>query len=211
MYFSLTEYLEELRPLINVDCDTYTTDGIESIASQIEAKFQTLYGWNVKRINCSSAGVGLEIRNKPESEHIDVMLIGHMDTVFPIGTAELRPMSVDTEKAYGPGVADMKSGLLNIVYAMRNLNQKVLDKLSICICMNPDEEKGSLDSVDWIQSVARKAKHALVVEAARADGGLVKARKVWLAIKSILKEKLHTQVMSQKKGVVRLLNSRTGL
>ncbi len=77
----------------------------------------------------------------------------------------------------GPGVSDMKSGLLNIVYTMRNLDQAVLDKLSICICMNPDEETGSLDSVDWIQSVAKNAHNVLVAEAARADGGLVKARK----------------------------------
>ncbi|MGY0615236.1 M20 family metallopeptidase [Vibrio sp. FJH11] len=177
MLFSLKDYLEELRPLINVDCGTYTTDGIEFIASQFEAKFQALPGWNVKRIDCGKAGVGLEIRNKPEAEQIDVMLIGHMDTVFPIGTVERRPMSMDENKAYGPGVSDMKSGLLNIVHAMRNLDKAVLEKLSICICMNPDEETGSLDSVDWIQSVAKNAQNVLVAEAARADGGLVKARK----------------------------------
>lgn len=177
MQFSLNEYLEELRPLINVDCGTYTTDGIEVVAAQFEAKFQALPGWTVKRIDCGKAGVGLEIRNQPEAAHIDVMLIGHMDTVFPVGTAALRPMSTDGEKAYGPGVSDMKSGLLNIVYAMRHLDPAVLDNLSVCICMNPDEETGSLDSVDWIQSVAKHAKHVLVAEAARADGGLVKARK----------------------------------
>tara|TARA_Y100001956_G_C4121940_1_gene187947 strand:+ start:1035 stop:2159 length:1125 start_codon:yes stop_codon:yes gene_type:complete len=177
MNFSLNEYLEELRPLINVDCGTYTVDGIELVASQFESKFHQLAGWHVKRVDCGKAGVGLEIRNKPDESDIDVMLIGHMDTVFPVGTAELRPMTCDAEKAYGPGVSDMKSGLLNIVYAMRNLDQSVLDKLSICICMNPDEETGSLDSVDWIQATAKQAKHVLVAEAARADGGLVKARK----------------------------------
>ncbi|MCG9581282.1 M20 family metallopeptidase [Vibrio tubiashii] len=177
MNFSLNEYLEELRPLIDVDCGTYTLDGIEFIASQFEAKFLALSGWSVERIDCGKAGVGLQIRNKPQAEQIDVMLVGHMDTVFPVGTAELRPMSLDQDKAYGPGVSDMKSGLLNIVYAMRNLDQAVLDKLSICICMNPDEETGSLDSVEWIQSVAKQAKNVLVTEAARADGGLVKARK----------------------------------
>lgn len=156
MQFSLNDYLEELRPLINVDCGTYTTDGIEFIASQFEEKYQAMSGWSVKRIDCGRAGIGLEVRNKPEAEQVDVMLIGHMDTVFPVGTAGLRPMSQDADKAYGPGVSDMKSGLLNIVYAMRNLDQAVLDKLSICICMNPDEETGSLDSVDWIQSVAKK-------------------------------------------------------
>lgn len=177
MNFSLNDYLQELRPLIDVDCGTYTVDGITFIADQFEAKFAELAGWHVKRIDCGKAGVGLEIRNKPEAEQIDVMLIGHMDTVFPVGTAELRPMTTDAEKAYGPGVSDMKSGLLNVVYAMRNLDQTVLDKLSICICMNPDEETGSLDSVEWIQATAKQAKNVLVAEAARADGGLVKARK----------------------------------
>ncbi|MEH0759512.1 M20 family metallopeptidase [Vibrio sp. 16] len=177
MTFSLNDYLEELRPLIDVDCGTYTVEGIECIATQFERKFQQLQGWHVKRVDCGKAGVGLEIRNKPEASDIDVMLIGHMDTVFPVGTAELRPMTTDSDKAYGPGVSDMKSGLLNIVYAMRNLERSVLDSLSICICMNPDEETGSLDSVDWIQATAKQAKHVLVAEAARADGGLVKARK----------------------------------
>ncbi len=177
MKFSLNEYLEELRPLVNVDCGTYTVEGIEFVASQFEAKFAQMAGWSVKRIDCGKAGVGLEIRNKPQAEQIDVMMIGHMDTVFPVGTAAARPMSLDDEKAYGPGVSDMKSGLLNVVYAMRNLDQAVLDKLSICICMNPDEETGSLNSVEWLQSVAKNAKNVLVAEAARADGGLVKARK----------------------------------
>ncbi|MFA0413037.1 M20 family metallopeptidase [Vibrio renipiscarius] len=177
MNFSLNEYLEELRPLIDVDCGTYTVEGIEFIATQFEAKFADMAGWSVKRVDCGKAGLGLEIRNKPDAEIIDVMMIGHMDTVFPVGTAAARPMTNDAEKAYGPGVSDMKSGLLNVVYAMRNLDQAVLDKLSICICMNPDEETGSLDSVEWIQSVAKNAKNVLVAEAGRADGGLVKARK----------------------------------
>ncbi|WP_194436882.1 M20 family metallopeptidase [Vibrio fluminensis] len=177
MNFSLEQYLAELRPLIDVDCGTYTLEGIEFIASQFEAKFAEMSGWSVKRIDCGKAGVGLEIRNQPEAEMIDVMLIGHMDTVFPVGTAAARPMTTDADKAYGPGVSDMKSGLLNVVYAMRNLDQAVLDKLSICICMNPDEETGSTDSVEWLQSVAKNARNVLVAEAARADGSLVKARK----------------------------------
>lgn len=177
MKFNLAEYLEELRPLINVDCGTYTIEGIEYIANQFEQKFQAMAGWYVKRVDCAKAGIGLEIRNKPDTEQIDVMLVGHLDTVFAKGTAAQRPMYYDDEKAYGPGVADMKSGLLNIVYALRHLEPALTDKCSICVCMNPDEEVGSADSVVWLQSVAKHAKYALVVEAARADGGLVKARK----------------------------------
>ncbi|MGC9421876.1 M20 family metallopeptidase [Vibrio sp.] len=177
MSFSLAEYLDELRPLINVDCGTYTLDGIKYIAEQFEAKFLALPGWQVTQVDCDKAGIGLEIRNQPQNDNIDVMLIGHMDTVFAPGTASQRPMTIDEHKAYGPGVSDMKSGLLNIVFAMRHLNPAVLDKLSICICMNPDEEIGSLYSSQWLQQVAKKSRHVLVAEAARADGSLVKARK----------------------------------
>ncbi|MGC9402982.1 M20 family metallopeptidase [Vibrio genomosp. F10 str. 9ZC157] len=177
MDFSLKSYLEELELLVNVDCGTYTLDGIEVIASQFEQKYSAMKRWDVKRRDCGPAGVGLEVRNKPNSEYIDIMLIGHMDTVFAPGTVAKRPMSVDDHKAYGPGVSDMKSGLLNVVYALRHLDTKILDTLSICVCMNPDEETGSADSVEWIQSVAKHAKQVLVVEAARADGGLVKSRK----------------------------------
>ncbi|OLQ75262.1 peptidase M20 [Photobacterium proteolyticum] len=174
--FSLHEYLEELRPLINVDCGTLTTEGIEVIAQQMANKYLDM-GWYVKRVDCGIAGTGLEVRNKPDSDSIDVMLIGHMDTVFPVGTVAARPMTVDEKRAYGPGVSDMKSGLLNVVYALRDMDKSTLDKLSICICMNPDEEIGSLHSETWLKSVAVNAKHVLVAEAARADGSLVKARK----------------------------------
>lgn len=176
MSFSLNNYLEELRPLINLDCGTLTVDGIEVVASIMAQKYLDL-GWDVKRVDCGIAGTGLEVRNKPQADHIDVMLIGHMDTVFPVGTAAARPMTHDNERAYGPGVSDMKSGLLSVVYALRDLDPTTLDTLSICVCMNPDEEIGSLHSESWLKSVAINAKHVLVAEAARADGSLVKARK----------------------------------
>lgn len=189
MNLSLTDYLEELRPLINVDCGTYTVEGIAFIANEMAAKYTAMNGWSIKQVDCGKAGIGLEVRNKPDAEHIDVLLLGHMDTVFPVGTAAERPMTTDATKAYGPGVSDMKSGLLNVVYALRHIDQSVLDELSICVCMNPDEETGSLYSVDWIQTTAKQAKHVLVAEAARADGGLVKARKGMARYKMTFKGK----------------------
>ena len=169
MSFSLNNYLEELRPLINIDCGTLTVDGIDVVATIMAQKYLDL-GWHVKRIDCGIAGTGLEVRNKPDADHIDVMLIGHMDTVFPAGTAAARPMTHDDERAYGPGVSDMKSGLLSVVYALRDLDPTALDALSICVCMNPDEEIGSLHSEAWLKSVAINASHVLVAEGARADG-----------------------------------------
>ena len=176
MSFSLESYLDELRPLVDIDCGSLTKPGIEEVATLFTEKYQQL-GWHIKRIDLGDAGCGLEVRNKPEAEHIDVLMIGHMDTVFPVGTVAERPMHVEGDRAYGPGVADMKAGLLNIVYALRELGSEVLDKLSLCVCMNPDEEIGSPYSKPWLISIAKQSTNVLVAEAARADGSLVKARK----------------------------------
>ena len=175
--FSLPKYLEELAPLVNTDCGSDNPEGINKVAEFL-AKHYLEMGWHVRKVDLGpEAGMGLEVRNKPESNTIDVMLLGHMDTVFPEGTALERPLTWDDKRAYGPGVSDMKSGLLSVIYALRSMDKETLDKMSVCICMNPDEEIGSPYSTEWILSLARKAKQVLVAEAARADGSLVKARK----------------------------------
>ncbi|ALP43275.1 M20 family metallopeptidase [Aeromonas schubertii] len=177
MHFSLNDYLAALRPLVNVDCGTLNREGNRTVVELMKDHFAPLTGWQLTEVDCGAAGVGLEIRNRPAGEPIDVLMIGHLDTVFPVGTAAARPLRVEGSRAFGPGVSDMKSGLLNILWAVRGLDPALLARLSLCICMNPDEEIGSLHSEDWLKSVAKDARHVLVAEAARADGSLVKARK----------------------------------
>ncbi|MDA1381541.1 M20 family metallopeptidase [Plesiomonas shigelloides subsp. oncorhynchi] len=173
----LNAYLEELKPLINIDCGTSTVEGVAAVAEMMAQKYRDL-NWHTEVVDLGAkAGPGVLATNQPNPDHFDVLLIGHMDTVFPVGTAAERPMSTDAERAYGPGVSDMKAGLLNILWALRHLDQETLQRLSIGVLMNPDEEIGSIHSHEWIESVAKKAKKVLVAEAARADGSLVKARK----------------------------------
>ncbi|MGL5727912.1 MAG: M20/M25/M40 family metallo-hydrolase, partial [Plesiomonas sp.] len=127
----LEAYLAELKPLINVDCGTSTVEGVAIIADIMAQKDRDL-GWNTEIVNLGTqAGPGVVAMNKPDADQFDVVLIGHMDTVFPVGTVAERPMSTDAQRAYGPGVSDMKSGLLNIVWALRNLDQETLNRLSI--------------------------------------------------------------------------------
>ena len=175
--FNLEQYLEELKSLVNIDCGTYTPAGVAKIADIMTAKYEGL-GWQVSRKDLGDVvGPGLMATNKPDAEVFDIMLVGHMDTVFPEGTVAEWSLSNDGEKAYGPGAADMKSGLLNVFLAIESLPEDVLDRLSIAVCMNPDEEIGSIYSGDWIKATAKQSKCVLVAEAARADGSLVKARK----------------------------------
>ncbi|MBC3211081.1 M20 family metallopeptidase [Serratia fonticola] len=173
----LDDYLAELASLVNVDCGTNTLEGVATVAANMHEKYQQL-GWHSEIVDLGDkVGPGVFAANKPNSPHFDVLLVGHLDTVFPVGTVAMRPMSIKEDRAYGPGVADMKSGLLNILWAMRELSAEVKERLSIAIAMNPDEETGSVYSHEWIGALAKRSRCVLVCEAARADGSLVKARK----------------------------------
>ena len=175
--FNLEAYLEALKPLVNIDCGTNTPAGVARIADMMTEKYENI-GWQVTREDFGEqVGPGLLVTNKPGAEQFDIMLIGHMDTVFPEGTVAEWSLTHDDEKAYGPGCADMKSGLLNMFLAVSSLPEDVLDRLNIAVVMNPDEETGSTFSDEWLKAIAKKSKCVLVAEAARADGSLVKARK----------------------------------
>ncbi|MBB1200236.1 M20 family peptidase [Enterobacteriaceae bacterium 89] len=173
----LEQYIEELSTLVNVDCGTQTREGVAKVAGIMQQLWQQ-EGWHAEQIDLGEAvGPGVFVCNKPKASEFDVLLVGHLDTVFPAGTVSERPMSRDENRLYGPGVSDMKSGLLNILWAMRTLAADHKDRLSIAIAMNPDEETGSVHSHQWIGTLAKHARCVLVCEAARADGSLVKARK----------------------------------
>lgn len=174
---NLDHYIEELKTLVNVDCGTQTLEGVARVADIIESLWQR-EGWHTEQVNLGdNVGPGVFVSNKPQAEQFDVLLVGHLDTVFPAGTVACRPMRQDATRLYGPGVSDMKSGLLNILWAMRGLDAADKERLAIAVAMNPDEETGSVWSHEWIGELAKRSRCVLVCEAARADGSLVKARK----------------------------------
>lgn len=175
--FELKEYLSHLARLVNVDCGSYTPDGIQRIADILTPMFENIGFTVIRHQPHSESGPCLEITNNPEAEHYDVMLCGHMDTVFPVGTVAERPFSYDDKNAYGPGVTDMKSGLLSAWYALNHLPEEKRSALNIVMAINCDEEIGSVYSKEWLQSIAAKSTQVLVCEAARPSGNLIRSRK----------------------------------
>jgi glutamate carboxypeptidase len=105
-----------------------------------------------------------------------ILLIGHMDTVFEPGTAAARPFRVDDGRARGPGVSDMKGGLLAGLTALAALDAAG-HRPTVTFVANPDEEIGSPFSGPVIRGIARDHDAALVLECARANGDIVSARK----------------------------------
>lgn len=175
--FDLQNYLKELEYLVNIDSGSRNPRGISKVADFFIKKYLDI-GYSVKthEIN-EEIGPCLEIENC-SSERYDILLLGHMDTVFEIGTAKERPFTIIDNRAYGPGVIDMKSGLLSMYYALKEIYEKELGKnLSIKIILNSDEEIGSRGSLEIISRAAVKSNVVFVLEPARANGALVLQRK----------------------------------
>jgi glutamate carboxypeptidase len=104
--------------------------------------------------------------------------MGHLDTVYPNGIVAERPMRFDNRIILGPGVCDMKAGLLSGLYAVRALQQAAFsDFARIDFFLNTDEEVGSPASHLLYQPTSVLADAALVLECARMNGDIVSARK----------------------------------
>ncbi|MFW6088209.1 MAG: M20/M25/M40 family metallo-hydrolase [Gemmatimonadota bacterium] len=107
------------------------------------------------------------------------LLIGHCDTVWARGTLETMPVRVEGDVLRGPGVFDMKGGLVHLLYALRTLHDlELTPPVTPVVFINSDEEQGSPESWRHIDRLARRARRAFVLEPALGlDGRLKTARK----------------------------------
>lgn len=103
-----------------------------------------------------------------------LLVLGHTDTVWPEGTLESMPFRVEGAHAFGPGVYDMKAGLVLIVEAIRLAGG---DRRALRVFLTADEELGSSTGRAWLEAAAEEAAAALVVEPPTPEGHLKTARK----------------------------------
>jgi Acetylornithine deacetylase/Succinyl-diaminopimelate desuccinylase and related deacylases len=181
----LPAFLVRLEWLVNVDCGSYSSAGVNEVADWVAADLGAL-GARVERIPDASRQYGDTvigtIAGVPGAGP-RILLIGHMDTVFPDGTVAERPFRIDDGIARGPGVSDMKGGLLlglRALAALRAFGGGRFDGLpfeSITFIANPDEEIGSPSSTPHIRRLAATTDACFVLEGARASGEFVSARK----------------------------------
>ncbi|MCS6825944.1 MAG: M20 family metallopeptidase [Caldilinea sp.] len=180
----LDEYLTDLRTLTAIDSGTLHKPGVDAVQSWLQARLQAM-GFQVERIAQNRLGDNLLARRQGGGGK-RILLLGHADTVFPIGTAAARPMRIDGNIIRGPGVCDMKGGLLAGLYAVR-----ALDELGLCnygalqFLIVSDEEIHDRGSIPLIRQAARTSDVAFTLEAARANGDIVTARKtaVWCTVR----------------------------
>jgi glutamate carboxypeptidase len=176
------EFTEALERMVNVDCGSYSPEGVNEIADLCEARFRA-HGWDVERRTHRPAPgepqLGdLVIGSLKANGGPRILLVGHTDTVFDDGTVAERPYRVEGDIVRGPGVSDMKAGLLTGFFAVQVLQASGFDRFSrITYVCNPDEEIGSPFSGPIIKELAPEHDVAFVLEGARANGDIVSARK----------------------------------
>ena len=126
-----------------------------------------------------ATGPLLHVTNRaPNDERVGLLILGHLDTVHPIGTLLHNPCRVEGDRLYGPGGYDMKAGAYLIITALGRVYAEGSTALPVDVLLVPDEETGTHNSRATIERFAQRARYALVGEPARADAGkCVTARK----------------------------------
>ena len=173
-------FLADLERLVNTDCGSYTKAGVDVIGRWTAERLRALGGRVTSHPNDQGLGETIVAELAGMDPHGPVLLcIGHMDTVFDEGTALERPFEIQAGIATGPGVTDMKSGLLAGLYAIDALRAVLggLPLARLVFVANPDEEIGSPVSSAHIRRLAADADACFVLECARANGDIVSSRK----------------------------------
>ena len=206
---ALSEQADEMTALlarwVEINTGSWNRAGLEQFAEQLRAPLEAL-GFQVE----IAPGVHLDVpgvdnprtgplilarrpaRRARAQPPLRVMLAGHFDTVFE-PDSPFQHFARDTahaKSATGPGVADMKGGLVVMIYALRALaGSGDLDRASWVVVLNSDEEIGSLGSRPLIEREARNADYGFVFEAAQRGGAMVRSRRglgqFWMSVRGV--------------------------
>ncbi len=170
------ELLQRLALLVNIDSGTGQVQGINRIMAYLEQWLTTL-GFTVTLHEVEALGYNLVARMQGTGS-LRLLLVGHVDTVYGPGSALTQPFQIRDDLAYGPGVIDMKSGVLLGIYGLLVLLESGFDAFGeLIIVFNNDEEVGSAGSAPMLQTLASQADLGLVLEGARSPEIITHARK----------------------------------
>ncbi len=164
---SVDAMLDDLKTLVEIESPSRDLDALATSAKAVAAVIESRLGGQAVLIE-SEAGPIVHWSGGGDPR---VLILGHHDTVFPLGTLERRPFMVEDGQATGPGVFDMLGGLVQGIHGLATLDDD--DLSSVEILVTADEEVGSDSSRALLEERALACGAVLVLEGA-ADGGAVK-------------------------------------
>jgi len=167
-----------LEELVNIDSGSANKAGVDRVSAVVRARLEQA-GVPVRMHALAEHGDCLQadLPGADGTTAAPVLLLGHMDTVFPDGTAAARPFRIVDNVAYGPGVADMKSGIVMNLFVALAFKAVGGNALPIRLFFSGDEEIASPSSRGLIMEAARGVSAVLNAEPARPSGNVVTGRK----------------------------------
>ena len=147
------------RQLVQIESGSANKAGVDAVAHRVQEELDTI-GAHTEIHEMKRAGNMLVSVLNEDVPEAPVLLLGHMDTVFPDGTVAARPFTLRDGKAYGPGVLDMKGGVTIAVFAMKALKEAGWAKRPVRLVLAGDEEVGHCDS-DCDQQIMEQARGAV--------------------------------------------------
>jgi glutamate carboxypeptidase len=183
------EMLALLEKMVRIQSGTYNKTGVDRVGRLVMSTFQP-HTVSCRAVEQASFGNHLVVRSHcEESFDKQILLSGHMDTVFPEDTG-FTGYKEDSAHVYGPGVIDMKGGLVAGIFALKALDSEtLLKKIPVTFIFNSDEEIGSPSSKTLIQQEAAKSAFAFVLETGGRNGEIVTGRKGNMSLKLSIKGK----------------------
>ncbi len=171
------EMVQTIREFVAIESPSDNKLAADRMGALLAAKFETL-GGHAHVHRAEDYGDSIQI-NFPGHEKIKpVLLLGHFDTVYPLGTLATMPCRVDDGRLHGPGVLDMKSGVALMLYAIEALQSWHTGlPRPVTVFLVSDEEVGSHSSRQTTMALARESAAVLVLEPAGPRGAVKTARK----------------------------------
>jgi glutamate carboxypeptidase len=199
--------IELLRRLVSAESPSDDPAAVGRALALLSAELEAA-GMGVRRLPGRRWGGMLYARPRGRPRKLpSQLLVGHCDTVWPVGTLRRMPVCVEGEVLRGPGALDMKGGLVQLVYALRAVRALGARPPANCVVLiNSDEEVGSPESTPLIRRLARRARRAFVLEPAFGRAGKLKtARKACGSFTVIVKGRAAHAGINPQEGVSAIL------
>ena len=168
------QMVEAVEAFVRLESPSHDKGAVDACGAEIAARLRAA-GASVERLRRDGRGDHLFARVVGDGR--PVLLLGHFDTVWPVGTLERMPLRREGSRLYGPGTFDMKAGIAIAITAIEALRATATPHPAVDILWTTDEEIGSGTSRAVIEEKARGARAVLVLEPSLAGGALKTARK----------------------------------
>lgn len=164
-----------IEKVVNIDSGSYDKAGVDAVGEVFEAFYRS-HDIEVERLPRDISG-DIFRAAIPGPGNAPIVLMGHRDTVFGKGEAARRPFTIRDGRAYGPGVMDMKGGLVLNAFVLAAFKKFGGNPAPLIALLTSDEEIGSPHSRGIIEETARGARAVYNSEPGRANGNVVSQRK----------------------------------